>query len=69
MPEESQDWLHRGRELRFRRRFMERFRREPTPKEIEEAVHPPLEKFLEKPEEKGKKERSVIDLTNDENHD
>lgn len=68
MPDESQDWLHRGRERRFRQRFMERFGREPTPKEVEEAIHPPLEKFLKKPRDKGKKEPPVIDLTGDKNH-
>ena len=68
MPDESQDWLRRGREPRFRQRFMERFGREPTSEEVEEAIHPPLEKFLEKPRDKGKKGRPVIDLTDDENH-
>ena len=66
--DENHNWLHRGREPRFRERFMERFGREPTPKEFEEAIHPPLEEFLENPKDKGKKERPVIDLTNDENH-
>ena len=47
MPDESQDWLRRGREARFRQRFVQKFGREPTPEEAKAGVNPPLEKFLE----------------------
>ena len=48
MSDHSQDWLHRGREARFRHLFLQRFGREPTPEEIKEAINPPLERFLTK---------------------
>ena len=48
MSDHSQDWLHRGREARFLRLFLQRFGREPTPEEIEKAINPPLERFLTK---------------------
>ena len=47
MPDESQDWLRRGREARLRQRFVQKFGREPTPEEIEDRMNPPLERFLD----------------------